>query len=55
MFRTKLVNATTSPKPPKTNNVPINVVAAITTHSQQSKQHVFKKRELIKAKRIEDW
>jgi len=38
MLKTKLVsyNATTS-KPPKTDNVPINVVATITTHSQQSK------------------
>jgi hypothetical protein len=38
MLKTKLVNynATTS-KPPKINNVPINVVATITTHNQQSK------------------
>jgi hypothetical protein len=57
MFNIKLVNsnARTSPKPPKINNVPVNVVAFITTHSQQSKQHEFKKRELVKAKRIEDW
>jgi len=38
MFRTKLVsyNATTTSKPPKINNMPINVVTAITTCSQQS-------------------
>jgi hypothetical protein len=40
---------------PKTNNVPVNVIVVITTCSQQSKQHVFKKRELVKAKKIEDW
>jgi hypothetical protein len=36
MFRTKLVssNATTTPKPSKTNNVPINVVDVITTCNQ---------------------
>jgi hypothetical protein len=35
MFRTKLVsfNVTTTPKQPKTNNVPINVVAIVTTHN----------------------
>ncbi len=39
MFRTKLVsfNVTTTPKQPKTNNVPINVVAIVTSHSHQSK------------------
>jgi hypothetical protein len=43
MFKIKLVdsNATTSPKPPKINNVPVNVVSYITIHSQHSKQHVF--------------
>ncbi len=53
MFKTKLVsyNATTS-KPLKTDNVPINVVATITTHSQQSKQQVFKEKELVKAKGV---
>jgi hypothetical protein len=40
MFITKLIsfNATTTPKPSKTNNVPINVVNVITTCNQQSKQ-----------------
>jgi hypothetical protein len=44
MFRIKLVsyNATTPPKPTKTNNVPISVVVVITIRSQQPKQHVFK-------------
>jgi hypothetical protein len=36
MFKTKPVssNATTTPKPPKTNNVLVNVVVAITPHNQ---------------------
>jgi hypothetical protein len=38
---------------PKTNNVPINVVVVITIHSQQL-EHVFKEKELIKAKGTED-
>jgi len=39
MFRTKPINynATTTSKPPKINNVQINVIAVITTHSQHSK------------------
>jgi hypothetical protein len=46
MFRTKLVsfNVMTTPKPPQTDNVPINLIATITTHSQQPKQHVFKRK-----------
>jgi len=42
MFRTKLVssNAMITPKPPKTNNVLINVVVVITTHIQQLEQRV---------------
>jgi hypothetical protein len=38
MFKTKLVsfNATTTFKPPKTNNVLVNVVDIVTTCSQQS-------------------
>jgi len=37
MFKIKLVgwNATTTPKPPNANNVPVIVVATITNHSQQ--------------------
>jgi hypothetical protein len=37
MFKIKLVgcNATTTPKAPKADNVPVNVVATITNHSQQ--------------------
>jgi hypothetical protein len=34
----------TTPKPPRTDNVPINEIATITTHSQLPKQHVFKER-----------
>ncbi len=36
MFRTKhfSYNAMTTPKPPKINNVPINVIVVITTRSQ---------------------
>jgi hypothetical protein len=56
MFRTKPIssNAMTTPKPPKTNNVPINeVVVVVTTQSQQSEQQVFKERELVKTKWVE--
>ncbi len=37
MFKTKLVsfNAMIAPKPPKIDNVPINVVAVVTTRHQQ--------------------
>jgi hypothetical protein len=36
MFKTKLVssNVMITPKPPKTDSVPINVVAIVTTHNQ---------------------
>jgi hypothetical protein len=55
MFRIKHVSfdATIVPKPPKINNVPINAIDAITTHNQQLK-HVFKEREQVKAKGVED-
>ncbi len=54
MFKTKLVssNAIITPKPPKLNNVPVNVVVDVTTRNQQSKQHVLKERE---AKGAENW
>ncbi len=57
MFRTKLVNfnATTASKLPKTNNMLVNVVVVITTCNQQSEQQVFKEREPVKAKGVEDW
>jgi hypothetical protein len=57
MFRTKVINyiVMIAPKPPKTNNVKVNVVVAITTRSQQPEQHMFKEREPIKAKGIKDW
>ncbi len=40
MFRTKLVsfNVTIIPKSPKPNNVLVNVVVVIITHSQQPEQ-----------------
>jgi hypothetical protein len=40
MFETKPVNsnAMIAPKPPKTNNVLVNVVVVLTTRSQQPKQ-----------------
>jgi hypothetical protein len=47
-------NATTS-KPLKINNVRINVVAAITTRSQWLTHQMFKERESVKAKGVEDW
>ncbi len=55
MFRTKLVsfNATTS-EPPKTNNVPIDVIV-VTPRCQWLEQQVFKERESVKAKGVEDW
>ncbi len=34
--------------------MPINVVAIVTTRNQQLKQHVFKERELVKGKGVED-
>jgi hypothetical protein len=57
MFRTKVINfnVMTTPKPIKTNNVQVNLVVIVTTCSQQPKQHVFKERELIKAKGVKDW
>jgi len=40
MFKTKLVSfkVTTTPKPLKIDNVLVNVIVVVTTHSQQSKQ-----------------
>jgi len=56
MLSTKPVNsnATTIPKSPKINNVSINVIFFVTTYSEQSKQHVFKEREPVEAKGVED-
>ncbi len=48
-------NATITFKPSKINNVPVNVVGIVTTRSQQLEQQVFKEREPIKAKKVEDW
>jgi hypothetical protein len=45
----------TTIKPPKTDNVSINVITGVTTCNQQSKQHAFKERELVKAKGAKDW
>jgi hypothetical protein len=57
MFRYKLVssNAITTLKLPKLDNVPINVVAVVTTHSQQLEQQVLKEREPIKSKGTKVW
>jgi hypothetical protein len=57
MFTSKPIsyNVMTTPKLPKTNNVPVNVVAIVTIRSQQLKQQMFKERESIKAKGVEDW
>lgn len=57
MFRTKFVsfNVMSTPKPPQIDNVPINLVTTINIHSQQSKQHVFKEKELVKVKGMKDW
>jgi hypothetical protein len=57
MFRTKHVsyNATIALKAPKIDNVPINVVAIVTTRIQQSEHKVFKEREPVKTKGVEEW
>ncbi len=57
MFKTKHVsyNAIITPKPSKIDNVLVNVVADVTTRSQQLEQHVFKERELVKTKGVEEW
>jgi hypothetical protein len=44
-----------TPKSPKINNVPINVVGVVTTGNQRSEQHVFKEKEPIKTKGVEEW
>jgi hypothetical protein len=56
MFRTKHVsyNATITFKAPKTDNVPINVIAIVTTHIQESEHKVFKERELVKTKGLKN-
>ncbi len=57
MFKTKHVsyNAIITPKPSKIDNVLVNVVADVTTRSQQLEQHVFKERELVETKGVEEW
>jgi hypothetical protein len=56
MFQTKPFSfITITFKPPKLNNVPINVVVVIIICNQQPKQQVLKERELVKAKGVEDW
>jgi hypothetical protein len=55
MFRTKLISSTSvALKLSKLENVLVNVVAIVTIHSQQLKEQVLKKRELIKAKGEKD-
>jgi hypothetical protein len=46
VFHTKTnIIATIVPKAPKPNNVPVNVIATITTPSQLPKQKVLRKHE----------
>jgi hypothetical protein len=56
MFKTKPINCnvTSTPKPPKHDNVPINMAIVVIIHSQQLKQHMFKEKELVKAKGAKD-
>jgi hypothetical protein len=56
MFRTKLVNsnATIALKPPKLDNLRVNVVVVVTIHNQQPEQQMLKKMEPVKAKGVED-
>jgi hypothetical protein len=57
MFKTKHVsfNATITLKPFKIDNVLVNVIVAITTCNQQSQQQVFKERESVKIKGVDEW
>jgi hypothetical protein len=54
--KTKLVssNATTTPKPLKLNNVPINVVTTITIHNSITKTTSVKRKKFDKTKGAED-
>jgi hypothetical protein len=52
MFR---INATITPKPSKTNNVLVDVIVVVTTHSQQLEQQMSMEREPIKTKGPEEW
>jgi hypothetical protein len=52
MFQTKpTITTTIMVKSSKLDNVLVNVIATIMTHSQVPKQQVFKECELVKAKR----
>jgi hypothetical protein len=56
MFKAKPISSNViTPRPPKLDNVPVNVVAFVITHNQQPKPHVLKERELAKAKGAKDW
>jgi hypothetical protein len=46
---------TTTPNPPKLDNVPINVMVIVITCSQVSKQQVLRNKKPIKATRTHDW
>ncbi len=46
---------TTTPNPPKLDNVPINVMVIVITYSQVSKQQVLRDKIPIKARRTYDW
>jgi hypothetical protein len=53
-FRDLSLN-TTTPNPPKLDNVPINVRVIVITRSQVSKQQVLKDKIPIKARRTYNW
>jgi len=56
MFRTKPTTiAIVVTKNPQLNNVPVNVVVVIMTHSQVPKQQVLRECEPLKVKTIIDW
>ncbi len=45
----------TTPKLSTIDNVSVNLLDVVTTCNQQSKQQVFKEKELIKTKGVEKW
>lgn len=56
MFHTKTnIVVIVVPKFPKLDNVPVNAVVVVNTHSQMPEQHVFRECEPVKAKTTADW
>jgi hypothetical protein len=47
-------SSTVAPKPPRFDNVLVNVIVVVTICSQQPKQHVLKDQKLVKTKGGED-